>query len=121
LLKRLADTPSRTIIAVQALAELHNVLVRKRGLSAQRASGAVRGWIPRAELVPSSASTFATALDLATDHNLPIFDASILAAAAEAGCDVLLSEDFQDGFRWQGVTVVNPFRASPDPRVARLL
>jgi predicted nucleic acid-binding protein len=121
LLGRLAETGGRTVVAVQSLAELHNVLVRKHRRPPSRAAAALRDWLPRAELVGSDATTLAAALDLTVDHNLPIFDALILAAAAEAECDVLLSEDFQDGFRWRGVTVVNPFGLAPDPRVARLL
>jgi len=35
-------------------------------------------------------------------------DAIILAAAADSGCRLLLSEDLQDGFSWRGVTVTNP-------------
>ena len=52
------------------------------------------------------------ALDLATDHQLAIWDAVIISAASQAGCRLLLSEDLHDGFSWGGVTVVNPF-ASP--------
>ena len=49
------------------------------------------------------------AADLATDHQLGIWDAVILSAASQAGCRLLLSEDLQEGFTWGGVTVVNPF------------
>jgi predicted nucleic acid-binding protein len=45
----------------------------------------------------------------------------ILAAAAEAGCRLLVSEDMQAGFTWGGVTIVNPFAAKPDPALALLL
>ena len=34
---------------------------------------------------------------------------------------LLLSEDLQDGFTWRGVTVANPFSASPHPLLAGLL
>jgi hypothetical protein len=44
---------------------------------------------------------------------LAIWDAIILAAASEAGCRVLLSEDMQEGFTWGGVTIINPFAFSP--------
>lgn len=52
------------------------------------------------------------AADLATDHQLGIWDAVVLSAASQAGCRLLLSEDLQEGFTWGGVTVTNPF-ASP--------
>ena len=43
------------------------------------------------------------ATDLAVDRDLSIWDAVILAAAADAGCRLLLSEDMQDGFAWRGL------------------
>jgi hypothetical protein len=46
--------------------------------------------------------------DLATDHQLGIWDAVILAAASQSGCRLLLFEDLQHGFSWGGLTVVNP-------------
>ena len=49
------------------------------------------------------------AMDLAVDHQLSIWDAVILAAAAETGCRLVLSEDMQEGFAWRGLTVANPF------------
>ncbi len=64
---------------------------------------------------------FDEALTLAAHHHIQVCDAIIVAAAAEAGADLLLSEDLHDGFAWQGVTVTNPFRQTPDPRIAALL
>jgi predicted nucleic acid-binding protein len=60
------------------------------------------------------------ATDLAADHQLTIWDATILAAAAEAGCRLLLSEDMQGGFTWRGVTIVNPFAAIPHALLLQL-
>ena len=37
-------------------------------------------------------------------------DALIIAAATEAGCKTLYSEDLQQGPRIEGVTITNPFR-----------
>jgi predicted nucleic acid-binding protein len=36
-------------------------------------------------------------------------DALIVAAALEAGCDTLFSEDMQHGRKFGGLTIVNPF------------
>lgn len=46
------------------------------------------------------------------------WDALILAVAAENHCRLLLSEDFQNGFTWRGVTVVNPFVEPRSPLLA---
>jgi predicted nucleic acid-binding protein len=61
------------------------------------------------------------AVDLATDHQLGIWDAVILSAAAQSGCRLLLSEDLHDGFTWGGVTVVNPFSAPQHALLRTLL
>lgn len=49
------------------------------------------------------------AVGLARDHGLHIYDALIVAAALEAGCDTLFSEDMQDGRKFGGLTIRNPF------------
>lgn len=60
---------------------------------------------------PLTLDTHDAARELARKHRLHIYDASIIAAASLAGCDVLYSEDFQDGQRFGGVLRVrNPFR-----------
>lgn len=46
---------------------------------------------------------------------------SLARSLASARCDLLLSEDLQDGFAWRGVTVTNPFGSAPDPRIVNLL
>jgi len=69
-------------------------------------------WRDAAPVVETSAEAMLAAADLATDHQLGIWDAVILSAASRSGCRLLLSEDLQEGFTWAGVTVVNPF-ASP--------
>ncbi len=46
--------------------------------------------------------------------HIDFWDAMILAAAEQSGCRYLLSEDFQEGRNFDGVTVINPFNRSPD-------
>ncbi len=59
---------------------------------------------------PLTSGTHAQAVVLARDSSLSFYDALIVAAAIEAGCRVLNSEDLQDGRKFATVTVVNPFR-----------
>ena len=54
-------------------------------------------------------------MDLATFHQYTLWDAIMLAAAAHAGCRVLLSEDMQHGFIWRGVEIRNPFAPEENP------
>lgn len=81
----------------------------------------ILGWADSYPVANSTWEAFASALDLVVDHKLPMWDALILAVAAENRCRVLLSEDFQDGFTWRGVTVINPFAASVSPLLSGLL
>jgi predicted nucleic acid-binding protein len=107
--------------AVQALAELHAVLVRRARRTPSAATLRVRQLALSCEVVPASEQMFDVALTLAADHHIQVSDAIIVVAAAEAGAELLLSEDLHDGFTWRGVTVTNPFRQFPDARVAPLL
>ena len=97
------------IVPVQVLGELFNVLVRKGGKSRSDAREAILSWRDTFPSVETSPEAMLAAVDLATDHQLGIWDAVILSAASQAGCRLLLSEDLQEGFTWAGVTVVNPF------------
>ena len=45
-------------------------------------------------------------------HGFSFWDALILRTAQQAGCSVLLSEDFQQGREIDGIAIVNPFNAS---------
>jgi len=51
------------------------------------------------------------AIDLHRLHGFSFWDALILRSAQQAGCRVLLSEDFQGGREIDGIQVVNPFRS----------
>ena len=119
ILDRLA--PETTLIPVQALAELFNVLVKKARRSRREAEQAVLAWGDAFPLIDTSSSVSLAAMMLANDHQLGIWDAVILAAAADAGCRLLLSEDLQEGFTWSGVTVTNPFSPSRHPLLNALL
>jgi predicted nucleic acid-binding protein len=98
-----------TLIPVQALGELYHVLTGKVRRSTEQAHKAVLRWGDTFPLIELTPEVLLAAVDLAATHRLFIWDAAILASAADAGCRLLLSEDFQEGFFWRGVTVTNPF------------
>jgi predicted nucleic acid-binding protein len=100
---------SAVLLPVQTLGELFNLLVRKAGRAPAGARKAILSWQDAFSLIETSAEVMLAAADLATDHQLSIWDAVIVSAAAEAGCRLLLSEDLHEGFTWKGVTVTNPF------------
>jgi predicted nucleic acid-binding protein len=60
--------------------------------------------------VPASLSLYRRALDLQTRYRYGFYDSLVIAAAIDAGCTRLYSENLQDGQRIEGLTVENPFR-----------
>ncbi len=98
-----------TFIPVQALGELFAVLVRKTGRSPEKARLAILGWQDAFPLIETSPAVLMSAAELASHHQMGIWDAIILSGAAAAGCRILLTEDLQSGFTWNQITVVNPF------------
>jgi predicted nucleic acid-binding protein len=110
-----------TYVPVQVLGELFRVLVRKAKYKAANARAVVGNFLDIFPLIETSPSVLTAAADLSVDHGLDIWDAIILAAASSAGCRLLLSEDMQEGFTWNGVSVVNPFSAKRHELLKELL
>jgi len=99
------------IISVQVLNELASVSRRKLGLSWEDvgdALAALRVLCPSP--TPLTTDTHDAGLRIAAKYGFPFYDALIAAAALEAECTTLYSEDFQDGQVIEGrLTVRNPF------------
>lgn len=55
-------------------------------------------------------SLYETCLDLQTETRYSFYDSLIIAAAIQGGCDLLYSEDLQDGQEIHGTMIVNPYR-----------
>jgi predicted nucleic acid-binding protein len=110
-----ADTARRLMaeggfISVQVLNEFANVTRRKLGLAWGDVEAAIADILAVMEPpLPIGLSLSATARELAADHGLSFYDALIVAAAMEAKCTVLLTEDMQAGRRFEDLTIVNPF------------
>lgn len=109
------------LLPVQVLGELFHVMVRKAGRSRISAREATLGWRDAFNVIDTSNKVMVSAVDLATDHQLNLWDAVVIAASSSAGCRLLLSEDCHEGFTWGGVTVVNPFSEVPHPLFTALL
>lgn len=62
--------------------------------------------------LPMTARLQRRAVELASGHNLRIYDAAIIASAMEAGCTTLFTEDLQHGQQIEGLRIENPFLAA---------
>ncbi|HXW19827.1 MAG TPA: PIN domain-containing protein [Roseiarcus sp.] len=98
------------VISVQVVNEFVSVLRKKQRHEWPRIEAAlavVENWFRT--IPPLTLDTHHAALALARDHGLAFYDALIVAAAREAGCDALYSEDLQCDRRFGDLVVVNPF------------
>ncbi len=97
-------------ISVQVLNELANVCRRKMLLSWAETSAflaTIRGLL---SIEPITVTIHEDALALGERYGFSFYDALIVAAAIEAGCDTLWSEDMQDGMRiGKRLRIINPF------------
>lgn len=100
----------RIVISVQVLNEFANVARRKHALQwpqLRQVLGDIRHF---ADVRPLTLASHELGLELAERYQLSPYDALIAAAALEAGCDTLMSEDFQTGQVLDGrLTIRNPF------------
>ena len=105
-------------ISVQVLNEFANVLRKKRGMPLADIQSLGGTLIATCEVYDLSVRTHQTALALMERYALSSYDSNIVAAAGLSGCDILYSEDMQDGMNIQcpasagnfTLSTRNPFR-----------
>jgi predicted nucleic acid-binding protein len=99
------------VVSVQILNELAAVARKKLGLTweeIEEALAAIRVLCPSP--VPLTIETHEAGLRIAAQYQFHIYDALVAAAALEAECTTLYSEDLQDGQVIDGrLTIRNPF------------
>lgn len=111
----------RRVVPLQVLGEFYRVSVKKFRRPAADVVKDIESYQNAFSIAPTTEEAFGQALSLSQQHHLDIWDAVILAVAAEAGCGLLLTEDLQDGFIWRGLTVADPFAARPHPLLASIV
>lgn len=97
------------IFTVQSLAEFFHVSTRKGKIEAEVAAGFASRWASVFRVVGANVDTVFAAIDAVKEHKIGFFDAMLWATARQAGCQMLLSEDFQDGRELEAVLFINPF------------
>lgn len=99
------------VVGVQTLNEFVAVALRKLAMpwdEVLEALSALRVLCPSP--APMTVATHDRALRIAGRYGYPIYDSLVIAAALEAGCATLYSEDLRDGQAIEGLTLRNPFR-----------
>jgi predicted nucleic acid-binding protein len=99
---------ARPWISAQVVNEFINVCVKKLGFSRAAAHENARALMRHCEVAPLTAATIERAMRLSERHNFSHWDALIVAAAQLAECDLLFSEDMQNGQALDGMLIRNP-------------
>jgi predicted nucleic acid-binding protein len=87
----------RPVLSLQVLNEAANVMRRKLGFAIPAIREMVLRWLVESRLHPLAPSTLLSALGVAERYGFSHYDSLIIAAALEAGCATLYSEDLQHG------------------------
>jgi predicted nucleic acid-binding protein len=99
------------IVSYQVVQEFFNVALRRfaKPMSSADAEQYLSTTFRPLLSVHSSSALYGEGLRIAAKFQLAWYDSLIVASAIEGRCDVLYSEDFQDGKQIGSVTISNPF------------
>lgn len=97
-------------VSVQVLQEFFVTITKKvpRPLSVDEAKTRIREFAAWTVFAPK-ADDIVAAIDLHTHAKIGFWDAMVVLAAAESDCEVLWTEDLNDGQLLRGVRIRNPF------------
>jgi predicted nucleic acid-binding protein len=99
------------VTSVQVLNEFAAVASRKLKMSVAEIREAEEGIRAVCRVVPLTVEIHDRGLQIMDRYGLSVYDAMIVATALLAGCTAILSEDMQDGIRFDGLAEIrNPFR-----------
>jgi len=114
LFKKLESQNKEIIISTQVLNEVYNVLVKKYKQDSSETILKLEEITKAIKVAPVDVKTVKTGWKLCENNNYSIYDSLILASAIENGCDVLYSEDMQDGHKvnseGKNLKIINPYK-----------
>jgi predicted nucleic acid-binding protein len=97
------------VVSLQVLQEYFVTVTRKLHVDPRIARRKVE-LLAEFDVAAPEVADILAAIDLHRLHGFSFWDALVLRSAQQAGCRVLLSEDFQDSRQIDGLQIVNPFR-----------
>jgi predicted nucleic acid-binding protein len=108
-LVRRAANDGDAVISTQVLQEFYVVATNKLHL-APVVSKSIMHTFENMEVVTIGKDLINEAIDASLQYKLSFWDALVLVAAESARCEVLYSEDFNDGQIMRNVKVLNPLK-----------
>ncbi|MGA8431825.1 MAG: PIN domain-containing protein [Candidatus Sulfotelmatobacter sp.] len=111
LIREAVDT-GKGIVSYQVVQEFFNVALRRftEPMSVAEAEQYLITVFRPLLAIHSSPAIYINALRIAGKQRFAWYDSLILAAALEADCDTLYTEDFQNGQTIEGLRISNPFK-----------
>ena len=107
LIRRLMDE-GRGVVSLQILQEFFSAATRKLKMSSEDARHRIVQY-SRFDVVTLNTVDLVAAIDLHRLHRVSIWDALVVRAALNGTCTTLHTEDMQDGFVVETLTLRNPF------------
>lgn len=101
-----------TFVSTQTLEEYFSAATRRLKVPAATARQKIE-LFAQLQVVLITVDDVLAAIDVHRLHQISFWDALLVRTARRAGCTTLVTEDLQDGMRFDGLVVHNPFR-SPD-------
>jgi len=100
-----------SLISIQVINELSNILFKKFKLSAIEIENVILEIDNYTSIVNFTLTTQIKALKIKDRYKLQFYDSLIIATAIENKCTILYSEDMQDGLVIENILrIVNPFK-----------
>lgn len=97
-------------ISTQTLQEFFNVSVKKLKRNKSTVQKDVTDFADVFPVHINTVKDILTAITISIKNQLSFYDSLIIAAAKAEGCEIVYSEDLNDGQEMDGVKIVNPFR-----------
>ena len=108
---KLVESKGERVISPQVVAEYYSVMLRNSRSDAWIAAN-LRAMFARTRLQPANGAVVESALALRARYGFSFWDCQIIAAALQAGCSTLFTDDLQHGQVLETrLKVVNPFAA----------
>ncbi len=102
---------TRPVINSQVIRETCANLIKKAKMPEDSVQSLLKGWYRDSEVIASNVAQYLLASKLRANGAFSYWDSMIVAAALDAGCAILYSEDMQHRQQVKGqLTILNPFK-----------
>jgi len=96
-------------ISYQVLNEVA-VNLKKKGFSEEKLRTIIKIMEEVTIVIDFSIDILLNASEIREKHSISFWDSLIIACSIAANCKILYSEDMQDGWEVEGLSIINPFK-----------